>query len=114
MHSLLDDIQDNTAVILHGYRQNKEKFISKAIEIIESPKALEYEKNHLPALPKKDRLCCDLAIFLGFVMNCPVHEKNTLLTSLKNSFLNLLYDLKYFHYYKKMRSCFSRIFSPRD
>jgi len=114
MHSLLDDIQDNRAVILHGYRQDKEKFISKAIEIIESPEALEFEKNHLPTLPKKDRLCCDLAIFFGFVMDCPIHEKNTLLTSLKNNFLNLLYDLRIFYYYKKMRSCFSRIFRPGD
>lgn len=87
MYSLLHDIESNKIAILHGYRQDKDKFIVKAIELITSPEACKLEKEVLSKVSKKDRICCENYISMGFLFNCPVHEKDNLIIKCKNSII---------------------------
>lgn len=61
MYSLLHDIETKKRAVLHGYRQDKDKFIAKAIELAVSPQARTLEKELLSAVPKKT----------GFVVTWP-------------------------------------------
>lgn len=86
-YSLLDDIYNNKAIMLHGYRQDKNQFIAKAIDLIESQVEREREKEFLTGLPRKNKICCDLACFRGNHVSCSIHEKNTFLVRCKNSII---------------------------
>jgi hypothetical protein len=100
MYSLLDDIQNKKVVILHGYLQNKNKFISKTINLIESSEARRSERQFLLALPKNRRICCRNAIFLCFFMGCPIHKKDCFIARCKNEII--WYLIRLIDYGKKI------------
>ncbi|MCX5714185.1 MAG: hypothetical protein NT033_05125 [Candidatus Omnitrophica bacterium] len=107
IYSLLGDIENNKAIVLHGYRQDKDRFISKAISLVESNDARKCEKEILSKIPRKERLCCDFAVSIGFLVNCPIHETDGLFTQCKN---NVLFYLMCF--IKKLYRIVFRLYGP--
>jgi len=104
MYSLLSNIENSKNIILHGYRQDKNSFIDKAIDLMESPESRMGEKIFLSCMQKKNKICCDLMTKTGLLTNCPVHEKNTVFANCKNNILWYLMRAYYFLLRKKTPS----------
>ncbi len=85
--SILREVKNNKAVLLHGYLQNKDSFVSKAIDLVTSAEARDAEAKKISLLPLKSRYCCPDAVPFLFFMCCPIHEENNLFTKFKNEII---------------------------
>lgn len=74
MYNLWQSIRDPEKVILHGFRQNKNKFIRRCIKIIQDPTLQKDEVGIQRIIPKRLRRCCCTAYWNGFSLTCPIHQ----------------------------------------
>jgi hypothetical protein len=72
LYNLCNDITDPEIVILNGYAQNREEFISKGVGLFKNPVFLEKEKNRLKRFPLEGRKCCWL--WDASLSRCYIHD----------------------------------------
>ena len=73
-YSLLSDMKNRQIVILHGYLQDKDEFLSKVIRLLSNPGA--GEENILNKSKSEKQICCDQATVGHFFVNCSIHSRN--------------------------------------
>jgi len=87
MYSICEDIENDEVVFFHGYRQNRDEFIEKAIMMIRDPASRDKEKQRLSKIPTKGKVCCKRAVKFLNSIYCDIHTKHSLFTFFMNRLL---------------------------